>query len=47
MENKKLKKDKEKELMINSWRMLYYGGLLNEKESENIKKKINTKYGIV
>jgi len=42
----KNKEDRKQEFVrkITAWRELYYSNLLSEKESDNIIKKINTKY---
>lgn len=31
---------------VEAWRQLYYTNLLSEKESDNIKKRINTRFKI-
>ncbi len=41
--NKREKKEEYIEV-IEAWRTLYYLDLLNDKEKENIQKKIKTKY---
>ena len=38
-------KEQEAKSVVDAWRMLYYNGLLSDKENESINKKINTRYG--
>lgn len=38
------KKEKQALEAITAWRVLYYSGLMNDKEADNVKKKIDTRF---